>query len=112
MQYLGRRTLPPLQTIATPTMEDRLFADLHQVIPKPNSQEASENTWISEDTWILVDMRVSVHQYLARDQGLIRNLGRHIAASLKADHRQQMKTARGDIETLLALYPPPPLFKE
>ena len=52
-----------------------------------------ENAWISAATWRLVDERVSARQDLAKDQTLIRRLGRAIRASLATDRRRLAEKA-------------------
>ena len=42
-KYLGRRTLPPLRPLTTPTREYGLSTVLLRTIPKPKSQEARKD---------------------------------------------------------------------
>ena len=49
-EYLRWRTQIPLRPPDTPTREDGIFADLRRAIPKPKSQEANKNAWISAET--------------------------------------------------------------
>ena len=55
--------------------------------------------------WRLVEERVSARQETARDQSLIRRLGRAIAASLKGDLRWQAEEAGEEVKMLLGLDP-------
>ena len=56
--------------------EDKIFAALRRDVPKPRAREARKNEWISAATWRLVDERVSALRDPAKDQTLIRRLGR------------------------------------
>ena len=80
------------------------------MIQKPKAQEARKNTWILSDTWRLVDTRFSMCQDPTRNQGLLWCLSRQIISSLKADWKQQVETAGGNIEYLLTSEPP--LYKK
>ena len=62
--------------------------------------------WILDAMWKLVDKRVSARLDPAKDQSLIRRLGRAIAASLKGDMQRQAKEAGAEVEVLLGLEPP------
>ena len=105
-EYLGRRKLLPLRPQTTPTWEDRLFAALWRYIPKPKAREAHKNAWILETTWRLVDKIVSARRYPAKDQTLIRMLGRAIAAILKGGWRRQAEEAGKEVERMLGSDPP------
>ena len=56
--------------------------------------------------WRLVDTRVSLRQYTMCNHGLLQHLTCQIAASLKADWKPRVGTARGNIEDLLTSEPP------
>ena len=64
-----------------------VFAALWRAVPKPQTRNARKNAWILEATWILVEKRVSARRDPAKDQALIRRLGRAIAVSLKGDSK-------------------------
>ena len=104
-KYLGGIKQILLRPLTTPTREDEIFAALWRAIPKPQDQDARENAWISEATWRLVGERVSACQYSAKDQSLIRRLGRAIAGILKGDKIQQAEEAVAEVEKLLGLDP-------
>ena len=53
------------------------------------------------------DTRFSIRQYPACNQGLLQQLRRQIAESLKADWRWWVETSEGKIEDLLTSDPPP-----
>ena len=61
---------------------------------------------ILEATWRIVDKIVSVRQDPAKDQALIRRLGRTIAAILKGDRRRREEEAGKKMKTLLRSDPP------
>ena len=81
--------------------EDEIFASLRRDFPKPQYWYARKNVCISEAVWRLVNERVSVRQDSAKDQSLIRRLGRAIAASLKGYRRQRKEEAGAEVEKLL-----------
>ena len=58
-RYIRGRKQPPLRPPTALTMEDGIFAALRRAVPKPHSQDARKNAWISEATWRLVVERVS-----------------------------------------------------
>ena len=53
-EYLGRHTRLALQTLTTPTRQERLFVDLRRAIQKPKAREARKNSCILEYTVRLV----------------------------------------------------------
>ena len=89
-----------------PTREDGIFTDLRRAVLKPKARDARKNAWILGAPWILVNERFSARQYPAKDQDLIRRLGRAIAESLKGDRRQQAEEAGKEVETLIGSDPP------
>ena len=102
----GGARVTPFCNPTTPTKEDGLFVYLRRTIPKPKAQVEKKNTWILADTWRLVDTRVYMHQDPARNQGLLQQLSRQIAAILKADWRWRVNTARGKYKELMNSDPP------
>ena len=92
----GRKKLllrPPTE----PTREDKIFASLWRPAYKLWSREARKNAWISAATWRLVNERVSVRWELAKDQTLIRRLGRAIRANLTMDRRWRAEGAGAEV---------------
>ena len=88
-------------TPTEPTREDTISADLWSSVTKPRAQEARRNSRISATMWRLDDVIVSVRRDLAKDQALIRRLGRAIRASMKTDRRQRAEEAWSEVEALL-----------
>ena len=87
-------------------MEDGLFLVLLRAVPKPKAQDARKDAWILETTCILVYKIVSARQDPARDQSLIRSLGRTINTSLKGYQRQRTEEAGDEFKQLLGSDPP------
>ena len=104
-ECLGRRKRPPLRPPTTPMREGGIFAALRRASPKPKARDAHKNAWILETTWRLVNKRVSACQDPARDQSLIRRLGRSIAEILKENCRRRAEKAGEEVERLLGLDP-------
>ena len=75
-RYLGGRKQLPLRPPTALTREDGIFAALQRSVPKPQARDARENAWVSEAKWRLVYDRVSARQYPAKDNSLVRRLGR------------------------------------
>ena len=86
--YLGGRKRPPLLPPNALAREDGIFAALRRAVPKPLAREARKNAWISAAMWRLVDERVSARRDLAKDQALIRRLGRAIKVILREYKRR------------------------
>ena len=86
-RYLGGCKRLPLRPPTAPTREDRIFAALRRAVPKKLAREAMNNLWILAETWRLIDERVSARQDIAKDQALIRRLGRAIKARLREDRK-------------------------
>ena len=105
-RYLGGSKRLPLRPPTAPTREEGIFAALRRAIPNPQARDARKNVWISEATWRLVDERVSARRDPAKDQYLIRRLGRAITAILMGDMRRRAEEEGVEVETLLGLYPP------
>ena len=84
-RYLGGRKQLPLLPPTAPMREDRIFAALQRAVPKPLVREARKNAWILAEIWRLVNERVSARRDLAKDQALIRRLGRSIKSILQKD---------------------------
>ena len=105
-RYLGGRKRPPLCPPTATTREERIFAALKRAVTKLLAREARKNAWISAATWRLVDERVSARQYLAKEQALIRRLGRTIKASLQEDIKRRAEEAEEELETLMESDPP------
>ena len=106
VRYLrGSKRLPLLQPIA-PTKKDGIFTALRRAVPKPLARDARRNTWISAATWRLVDKRVSARRYLAKDQELIRKLGRAIKESLQDGRQRREEEAGAEVEELMGSEPP------
>ena len=64
-RYLGERKCLPLRARTAPTREDGIFAALLRAVPKPQSQGARKNMWISAVTWRLVEKSFSACRYIA-----------------------------------------------
>ena len=92
-RYLEGRKRLPLCPLTEPTREYIIFAALRRAVPKTQAQEAQKNAWILETTWILVDKRVSARRDIAKDQALIRRLGRTIRESLRKDRKRRTEKA-------------------
>ena len=92
-RYLRGRKKLPLFPPTAPTREDKIFAALRRAVPKPRVREARKNEWISSATWRLVDKIVSARRDPAKDQTLIRRLGRDIKASMSMDSRRRAEEA-------------------
>ena len=105
-RYLGGSKRLPLRPPTAPTREDGLFTALRRAVPKPLAKEAMKNAWILAATWILVDKRVSAFRDLAKDQALIRRLGRAIKASLRDDRRRRAERTGEEAESLMRSDPP------
>ena len=105
-RYLGGRKRLPLCPPNIPMREDRIFAALRRAVPKPRDQEAGKNTWILATTWRLLNERVSARQYIAKEQALIRSLGRAIKASLREDRKRRAYEAGAGVEKLSGSDPP------
>ena len=54
-------------------------------------------------TWRLVDERVSARRDIAKNQALIRRLGRAIRAGLRKDRKRRAGEAGAEMEALLGL---------
>ena len=107
-KYLRRRNRLPLRPPTPPTREVRLFTALSRAVPEPKSREARKNAWISVATWRIFNDRFSARRYPARDQELIRRLGRAINTILEGELRQRMEEAGEGVERLMGTDPPPP----
>ena len=107
MRYLGGRKRPPLRPTNKPTREVKIFAYLRRAVPKARAREARRNEWISAATWRLVDERVSARRDPAKDQALIRSLGRAMKASLATDRRRHAEKAGAEVEALVGGENPP-----
>ena len=105
-RYLGGRKRLPLLPLTTPTREYGIFAALGRAVPKPQTWYTRKNAWISEATWRLVDERVYARQDPAKDQSLIRRLGRAVAEILKSYRQHRAEKAGEEVEALLGLDPP------
>ena len=81
--------------------EDKSFAALWRDVPKPQVCEAGKNAWILSTTWRLVDERVSMRRDIAKNQALIRRLGRAIKAILRGNMKYRAEEAGAEAETLL-----------
>ena len=92
-KYLRRRKRLPLRPPTPPTREVRLFTALSRAVPEPKSREARKNAWISVAKWRIFNKRFSARRYPARDQELIRRLGRAINANLREDRRRRIEEA-------------------
>ena len=92
-RYLGGRKWLPLRLPTAPTREDGISTALHRAVPKPLAPEARKNAWIFAATWILINERVSARRDIAKDQALIRRLGRAIKASLREDRKRRAEEA-------------------
>ena len=101
MRYLEGRKKIPLRPPTEPTREDKIFAALWKAIPKPRAGEAQRNEWILAATWILVNERVSARRDPAKDQTLVRKLGRTIKASVATDRRSRPEEAGSEVEKLV-----------
>ena len=100
-RYLGGRKRLPLRPLTAPARKDRIFAALQMAVPNLLAREARKNAWISASTSRLVDKRVSARQDIAKDQALIRRLGRAIKASLRGDRKRRAEKAGAEVETLM-----------
>ena len=89
-----------------PTRVDQLFAALRRSVPKAQTHEARQNTWISEETWRLVNERVSARRDPRTGQAIKRKLGRAVKVSLAADRKRRADKARAEVEALVKADPP------
>ena len=105
-KYLGGRKRLPLRPPTALTREDRIFAALRRLFPKPQARGARENVWILGGTWRILNERVSARRDPEKFQSLIRRLGREITARLKGYRRRRAEEAKAEVETLLGSYPP------
>ena len=88
-KYLRGRKRLPFPPLTAPMREDGIFAALRRAVRKPQARDARKNAWISESWWRLVNKRFSTLRDPAKNQSLIRRLGRTIAASLKGDRQRR-----------------------
>ena len=106
MWYLRGQKKLPIRPLTEPTREDTIFAALRRAVPKPRAQEARKNEWILAGTWRLVNERVYMRRDPAKEQTLIRRLGRAIKARMTADRRWQSEGAGAKVEALVGANPP------
>ena len=109
-RYLGRRTRLFIHPPMVPMRTDLLFADLSQIISKPQRTERRRGPCISEETCIPMDAGFTLRRDPIHNQSRTRTLVLRTKVLLKRDKQQRAAEAGAEVKSLLAYNPP--LIKE